>query len=87
MSLVVISYCLKSLKISSRFRKVVPTSLLAVFASASKKKKIYFENLKKISYEPHRNFLQQRRRSRRRRRMREAGRGGGGTHYFFKILL
>ena len=25
-----------------------------------KKKKIYFENLKKISYEPHRNFLQPR---------------------------
>ena len=30
---------------------------LAVFASASKKKKIYIENLKKISHEPHRNLL------------------------------
>jgi hypothetical protein len=28
---------------------------LAVFASAPKKKKKYFENLKNISYEPHRN--------------------------------
>ena len=29
-----------------------------VFGFASKKKKIYFENLKKKSYEPRRNFLQ-----------------------------
>jgi len=34
-----------------------PTSFWRVFGSASKKKKIYIGRIKKISYEPRRNFL------------------------------
>jgi hypothetical protein len=41
-----------------RRESLAPPPFLVVFASVSKKKKIYIENLKKISYEPHRNFLQ-----------------------------
>ncbi len=89
MSLVVMSYCLKSLKISYRFRTVAPPPFWLFLPQPQKRKKYILKISKKnlvrlivISYS------------------RgggagggggcgsgEAGRGGGGTHYFFKILL